>query len=225
MKGNTEWDEERREENGKSKKIYRKERDGKQMNKNRKSNMKLKGIIYKWYNMDAGKKKTRSHWKGEDDQKGKGVEVKHKERCIKETRRIWVRKAKSCKPDGRHRVTVWEWNRRGVKVCSLPAQHASMIKTSLFPPILKQCWGTTFSMKTCFQCSVFSGLSSHTTHTLTEHMCQQEAFSIHVIIMMNPFNHQFSLDVSMKIHQLHAECKWRLTCYNVITSKSSRVYL
>lgn len=29
MKGNTEWDEERREENGKSKKIYRKERDGK----------------------------------------------------------------------------------------------------------------------------------------------------------------------------------------------------
>lgn len=60
----------------------------KQMNKNRKSNMKLKGIIYKWYNMDAGKKKTRSHWKGEDDQKGKGVEVKHKERCIKETRRI-----------------------------------------------------------------------------------------------------------------------------------------
>lgn len=133
MKGNTEWDEERREENGKSKKIYRKERDGKQMNKNRKSNMKLKGIIYKWYNMDAGKKKTRSHWKGEDDQKGKGVEVKHKERCIKETRRIWARKAKSCKPDGRHRVTVWEWNRRGVKVCSLPAQHASMIKTSLFP--------------------------------------------------------------------------------------------
>lgn len=60
----------------------------KQMNKNRKRNMKLKGIIYKWYNMDTGKKKKWSHWKGEDDQKGKGVEVKHKERRIMETRRI-----------------------------------------------------------------------------------------------------------------------------------------
>lgn len=34
--------------------------------------MKLKGIIYKWYIMGTGRKKTWSHWKGEDDQKGKG---------------------------------------------------------------------------------------------------------------------------------------------------------
>lgn len=125
-------------------------------------------------------------------------------------------------------ATVWqceneigeEWKFVLSQLSTLP-----WLKPASSPLVLKQCWGTTFSMETCSQRSVFSGLSSHTVHTLTEHMCQQEAFNIHVIIMMNSFNHQFSLDVSMKMHQLHVECKWRLTCYNVITSKSSRVYL